>query len=85
MKVKVVFFATLREQLGISAEEIDLPAGVTTVAGLRSHLVRRGGTWQDVLADKRLVRVAVNQDMAQAGSALKPGDEIAFFPPVTGG
>jgi molybdopterin synthase sulfur carrier subunit len=85
MKIKVVFFAALREQLGISAEEIDLPAGVTTVAGLRSHLVQRGGTWQDVLADKRLVRVAVNQDMAQAGSALKPGDEIAFFPPVTGG
>lgn len=85
MKIKLVFFAALREQLGISAEEIDLPAGVTTVAGLRSHLVQRGGTWQDVLADKRLVRVAVNQDMAQAGSALKPGDEIAFFPPVTGG
>jgi sulfur-carrier protein len=85
MKIKVVFFAALREQLGISAEEIDLPAGVTTVAGLRSHLVQRGGAWQNVLADKRLVRVAVNQDMAQAGSALKPGDEIAFFPPVTGG
>jgi sulfur-carrier protein len=85
MKIKVVFFAALREQLGISAEEIDLPAGVTTVAGLRSHLVQRGGAWQSVLADKRLIRVAVNQDMAQAGSALKPGDEIAFFPPVTGG
>jgi sulfur-carrier protein len=85
MKIKVVFFAALREQLGISAEEIDLPAGVTTVAALRSHLVQRGGAWQNVLADKRLVRVAVNQDMAQAGSALKPGDEIAFFPPVTGG
>ena len=85
MKVKLVFFAALREQLGISTEEIDLPAGVTTVAGLRNHLVQRGGAWQNVLADKRLVRVAVNQDMAQAGSALKPGDEIAFFPPVTGG
>ena len=85
MKVKLVFFAALREQLGTSAEEIDLPAGVTTVAGLRSHLVQRGGAWQSVLADKRLVRVAVNQDMAQAASALKPGDEIAFFPPVTGG
>jgi molybdopterin synthase sulfur carrier subunit len=85
MKIKVVFFAALREQLGISTEEIDLPAGVTTVAGLRGHLVQRGGAWQSVLADKRLIRVAVNQDMAQAGSALKPGDEIAFFPPVTGG
>ena len=85
MKVKLVFFAALREQLGISAEEIDLPPGVTTVSGLRKHLVQRGGAWQNVLADKRLVRVAVNQDMAHAGSALKAGDEIAFFPPVTGG
>ena len=85
MKVKLVFFAALREQLGTSAEEIELPAGVTTVAALRGHLVQRGGAWQTVLADKRLVRVAVNQDMAQAESALKPGDEIAFFPPVTGG
>ena len=85
MKVKLVFFAALREQLGTSAEEIELPAGVTTVAGLRSHLVQRGGAWQSALADKRLVRVAVNQDMAEARSALKPDDEIAFFPPVTGG
>ena len=85
MKVKVVFFAALREQLGISTEEIDLPAGVSTVAGLRNHLVQRGGAWQTVLADKRLVKVAVNQDMAQGGSAFKQGDEIAFFPPVTGG
>lgn len=85
MKIKVVFFAALREQLGISTEEIELPAAVTTVAALRNHLAQRGGVWQNVLADKRLVRVAVNQDMAQAGSALKPGDEVAFFPPVTGG
>lgn len=85
MKVKLVFFAALREQLGTSTEEIDLPVGVTTVSGLRSHLGQRGGVWQSALAGKRLVRVAVNQDMAQPASALKPGDEIAFFPPVTGG
>ena len=85
MKVKVLFFAGLREQLGTAAEEVELPSGVSTVAGLRSHLMQRGGAWQSVFADKRLVRVAVNQDMASPLSSLKPGDEVAFFPPVTGG
>ena len=85
MKVKVLFFAGLREQLGTGAEELELPSGVATVAALRSHLEGRGGAWQSVFAEKRLVRVAVNQDMATAASALRAGDEVAFFPPVTGG
>jgi molybdopterin synthase sulfur carrier subunit len=85
MKVKVLFFAALREQLGTSAEELELPSGVSTVAGLRALLMQRGGAWKDVLADKKLVRVAVNQDMVQPGAAIKAGDEVAFFPPVTGG
>jgi molybdopterin synthase sulfur carrier subunit len=85
LKVKVLFFAGLREQLGTAMEEVELPADVSTVAGLRNHLMQRGGAWQNVLADKKLVRVAVNQDMAQPVSGIKAGDEIAFFPPVTGG
>ena len=85
MKVKVLFFASLREQLGTAAEEIELPAGVATVAALRSHLVRRGGAWEGALAEKKNVRAAVNQDMAKPGAAIRAGDEIAFFPPVTGG
>ena len=85
MKVKILFFAGLREQLGISDEEIELPSGVGTVAGLRSHLMQRGGAWQSAFADKKLVRIAVNQEMVSPASPIKPGDEIAFFPPVTGG
>jgi molybdopterin synthase sulfur carrier subunit len=85
MKVKVLFFAGLREQLGTSAEEVDVPAAVTTVAGLRSHLVARGGAWQSALAEGKLLRMAVNQDMAKPTAAIRPGDEVAFFPPVTGG
>ena len=85
MKVKVLFFAGLREQLGTSAEEIDLPAGVSTVAGLRSHLLERGGEWKSALAETRLVRTAVNQDMVAPTARIKAGDEVAFFPPVTGG
>ena len=85
MKVKVRFFASLREQLGTSGEEIELPAGVATVAALRSHLAHRGGAWQGALAERKNVRAAVNQDMARPGAAIRAGDEIAFFPPVTGG
>ena len=85
MKVKVLYFASLRERLGKDAEEVELPAGVSTVAGLRGHLRARGGDWADALGDGRLLRMAVNQDMAQATAAIKPGDEVAFFPPVTGG
>ena len=85
MKVKVLFFAALREQLGSSGEEIEVPADISTVAGLRSHLRSRGGPYEKALADRNLVRIAVNQDMVPATARIKAGDEVAFFPPVTGG
>ena len=85
MKLKLLFFAALREQLGVADESIDLPEGVTTVAGLRSHLMQRGDAWQRALSSGRALRVAVNQDMAQASTPVRSGDEVAFFPPVTGG
>ncbi|HTG96686.1 MAG TPA: molybdopterin converting factor subunit 1 [Burkholderiales bacterium] len=85
MKVKVLWFANLREQIGTNVEVIDLPDSASTVAGLRLHLMKRGGAWQSALSDMKVVRVAVNQDMAAAGAPLNPGDEVAFFPPVTGG
>ncbi len=85
MKVKVLYFASVRENLGRDAEELDLPAGVATVAGLRSHLRSRGGAWAEAMAEGKLLRAAVNQDMAQPAAAINAGDEIAFFPPVTGG
>jgi molybdopterin synthase sulfur carrier subunit len=58
---------------------------VTTVAGLRAHLRGRGGAYEAALAEKKLLRAAINQDMAPPTAKLKAGDEIAFFPPVTGG
>jgi molybdopterin synthase sulfur carrier subunit len=85
VKIKVLFFASLREQLGTHAEVVEVPDSASTVAGLRMHLMKRGGAWHDVLADMKVVRVAVNQDMAAANAPLNPGDEVAFFPPVTGG
>jgi molybdopterin synthase sulfur carrier subunit len=83
--VKLLYLAKLREDLGVSTEEIALPEGVATVAALRSHLVARGGSWASALAREKPIRVAVNQEMANASTALASGDEVAFFPPVTGG
>jgi molybdopterin synthase sulfur carrier subunit len=85
LKIKLLYFAALREQLGTAGEDLELPAGVSTVAALRSHLRGRGGAWERALAEGRLVRTAINQDMAAPSAGLKAGDEVAFFPPVTGG
>ena len=82
MKLKVLYFANLREQLGTSGEEIELPAGVNTVGALREHLIARGNV---ALSGKKLLRTAVNQEMVNAAAPIKAGDEVAFFPPVTGG
>jgi molybdopterin synthase sulfur carrier subunit len=85
MKLKVLYFAGLREQLGRPGEELDVSPPVSTVAGLRTLLMARGGAWQTALAQGKSLRVAVNQEVAQPTTPVKPGDEVAFFPPVTGG
>lgn len=85
MKIKVLFFAGLREQVGSRGEDLDVPPEVTTVAGVRALLLARGGAWQSALAQGKAVRIAVNQEMAAATTPVRQGDEVAFFPPVTGG
>lgn len=85
MKVTVLFFAGLRERLGVSREELELPETARTVGALRAHLAGRGGAWTAALAEGRSIRMAVNQDMEKPAAAIKAGDEVAFFPPVTGG
>ena len=83
--VQLVYLARLRERLGVSAEAVELPREVETVASLLAWLRRRGGAWADELAPGRALRVAVNHDLARAETAVKAGDEVALFPPVTGG
>ena len=85
MKIRVRYFAAVKESVGRDAEEIDVPADVSTVGGLRAWLRERGGAYEGAFSETRLVRSALNQDMVQSTAQIKPGDEVAFFPPVTGG
>ena len=84
MTLQLLYFASLREKLGRSGEALNVQSPLATVAALRAHLAARGGIWQEALNSANL-RVAVNQDMAKEDTALRAGDEVAFFPPVTGG
>jgi len=85
MRVQLRYFASLREALGVEVEAIDLPEAVATADALRDWLAARGGVWAEQLAPGRPVRVALAQRMAQPGTVLSEGQEVAFFPPVTGG
>ena len=83
--MKVLYFAWLREKAGLGEEDVAVPDTVRDVEGLISWLRRRGGGPAAALADLAAVRVAVNQEFAGFDHPLSPGDEVAFFPPVTGG
>ena len=85
MRVTVLYFAGLREALGVSRESCDLPPDVTTPLQVRAWLRERGGAWATALAEGRNVRAAVDQTMAAVDTPLRDGAELAFFPPVTGG
>ncbi|SDV47524.1 molybdopterin converting factor subunit 1 [Chitinasiproducens palmae] len=85
MLIELRFFAALRETLGVAAERVEVPAEVATVGALRDWLRARGGVWADALDLSRPVRAARNQRAGQPDTPLADGDEIAFFPPVTGG
>ena len=84
MSVYILYFAGLREALGQTSERLALPDHVGSVGQLHAHLAARGGAWQALATTKNL-RAAVNQQMAAMDAPLKDGDEVAFFPPVTGG
>lgn len=83
--VKILYFARLREAFGADQEKLPLSAGITDVASLLAALRARGGVWEKELAPQRNFRVAVNQDMAGPETLIAAGDEVALFPPVTGG
>ncbi|MCC6532526.1 MAG: MoaD/ThiS family protein [Burkholderiales bacterium] len=85
MKVKLLYFARLREVFQRSGEDVILPEAVADVSALLAWLRARGGTWSAELAPGRAFRVAVDQEMADPRTALHEDAEVAIFPPVTGG
>ncbi|MGE0717785.1 MAG: molybdopterin converting factor subunit 1 [Alphaproteobacteria bacterium] len=83
--MKLLYFAWLRQRIGIAEETVDPPADVRTVAALVEWLRARGPGYAQAFADMNAVRAAVNQDFARLDAAVGPDDEVALFPPVTGG
>ena len=83
--MKLLYFAWLRVRIGRAEESVELPAEVTTVTGLLDWLRTRGPGFAESLKDTRIVRVAVNQRYVAGDHPVKAGDEVALFPPVTGG
>jgi sulfur-carrier protein len=81
--IRLLYFAALRQALGCAEETMILPEAVSTLGELRAHLALRGAPWDALLAPE--VRMACNQEMGTPQTPIKQGDEVAFFPPVTGG
>ena len=83
--MKLLYFAWVRTRIGRAEEEIELPADVATVGDLLGWLQGRGAGYAEALARPELVRVAVNQEFAARDAPVGSDDEVALFPPVTGG
>lgn len=84
--MQLLYFAWVRERIGHDGEEFILPAdAVLSVNALLDQLTARGGGYAMALGDRRAIRVAVNQDYVEGDHLLGPRDEVAIFPPVTGG
>lgn len=83
--VHVLYFAWLRERAGRAEEHLPLPPGVTTVGTLAAWLRARDAAGQAAFANPATIRAAVNQAFATPDTPVAEGDEVAFFPPVTGG
>jgi molybdopterin synthase sulfur carrier subunit len=83
--VKLLYFAWVRQKIGRSEETVTVPPSVSTVAGLIDFLKARGEGYQAAFGDLKLIRCAVNQNHVPLDAPIAAHDEVAFFPPVTGG
>jgi len=83
--INVLYFASLKDALGTSAEEIEADNNITDVGALREWICARGEPWQSNLGQQQRLMASVNQQLARPDTQITDGDEVAFFPPVTGG
>ena len=84
-KITIRYFARLREQLGVEQETVEVADTVDSIAQLKEFLKNRGEPWQKAMTSAPSILVAVNQTMAPQTQIISDGDEVAFFPPLTGG
>ncbi len=85
MKIKVLYFARIKEAVNYSTEEIDLPNEIVTITALKNWLALRGDVWANLFDGKQIVRAAINHTLVDDLATIQANDEVAFFPPVTGG
>ncbi len=83
MKVTVLYFASLAEHVGVTQEDVLVPPGVKTIEQLQTHLGARGNQWKNIC--EKNIRTAANKTFCKPNYLIKNLDELAFFPPVTGG
>ena len=85
MRVKLLYFAKVRELVGLDNEIIDLPSNVITLYDLKPYLMLRGTPWSEIFLPQNATRCALNQNLMNSNFNIEVGSEIAFFPPITGG
>jgi sulfur-carrier protein len=85
MRIKLLYFAWVREKTGKAEEEVDLPAGVATIAELVEWLKQRGPEYAEAFQRSEVIRAAIDRTHARPSASIRGAAEIAFFPPVTGG
>jgi sulfur-carrier protein len=85
MNINILYFARIKEAVNYSSENIDLPMDIKTVTALKNHLSLRGENWANLFNGKQVVRAAINHNLVDDLAVINAGDEVAFFPPVTGG
>ncbi len=83
--MQMLYFGWVRGKIGIDRETIEMPDGIADVEGLIAWLRGRGAGYAEALGEPLVVRVAVNQELADLDQPVASGDEIAVFPPMTGG